>query len=86
MRGAGFAVQFALQFLRAVYAFEQAGREPSTSELAEFLKTNYHTIKRYRDVLEKEGLIEVEPTERKNIVRLTERGRCVARCLVSAPS
>ena len=82
VRGAEFAVQFALQFLRAVYAFEQAGREPSTSDLAEFLKTNYHTIKRYRDILEREGLIQVEPTERKNVVRLTERGRCVARCLV----
>ena len=83
MRGAEFAVQFALQFIRAVYAFEQAGREPGTSELAEFLKTNYHTIKRYRDILERLGLVEIEPTERKNIVRLTERGRCIARCLIS---
>ncbi len=82
-RGADFALKFSLEFLRAVYAFEQAGREPSTSDLAEFLKTNYHTIKRYRDILEREGLIQVEPTERKNIVRLTERGRCVAKCLVS---
>ncbi len=83
MRGAEFAVSFALQFLRALYAFEQAGREPSTSDLAEFMKTNFHTITRYRRILEKEGLIEIVPTERKNLVRLTERGRCVARCLVS---
>ena len=82
MRVAEFSVQFALQFIRAVYSFEQDGRKPITSELAEFLKTNY-TIKQYRDILEREGLIEVEPTERKNIARLPERGRYVARCLVS---
>ncbi len=82
MRGAEFAVSFALQFIKAVYAFEQAGREPSMSDLAEFLKTSFHVITRYRRILEQEGLIEVEPTERKNIIRLTERGRCIARCLV----
>ncbi len=84
MRGAGFAVQFALQFIKAAHAFEQTGRKPSTSDLAEFLKTNYHTIKRYRDILEKEGLIMVEAHERANIIHLTEKGRCVARCLVGS--
>ncbi|MEB3764594.1 MAG: hypothetical protein GSR77_00275 [Desulfurococcales archaeon] len=83
MRGAEFAISFALQFLRAVHAFEQMGREPSTSDLAEFLKTNFHTIKRYRNILEKEGLIVVEPTDRRNIVRLTDKGRCIARCLIT---
>ena len=83
MRGAEFAVSFALQLLKAVYAFEQMNKQPSTSELAEFLKTNYHSMIRYRRILEKEGLIEVVPEGPRNVIRLTEKGRCVARCLVS---
>ena len=82
MRGAEFAVSFALQLIKAVYAFEQMDKKPSMSDLAEFLKTNYHSMIRYRKILEKEGLIEVVPEGPRNIVRLTDRGRCLAKCLV----
>jgi len=83
VRGAEFAVSFALQLLKAVYAFEQMNKQPSTSELAEFLKTNYHSMIRYGRILEKKGLIEVVPEGPRNVIRLTEKNQCVARCTIS---
>jgi len=53
------------------------------TEIQNELKTDFRTAQRYVKALEEIGWVEVVPTERRNVVRLTERGRCVARCLVS---
>lgn len=82
-RGAEYSVQIVFDMLRAILAYEQTGRAPSTYELAQFMKKDQSVVIRYRNILEKLGLVEVIPEGPKNLVRLTERGRCLARCLVS---
>ena len=76
-------MQIALDMLKALLAYEQTGRAPSTHELSQFMRRDQSVVIRYRNILEKLGLVEVVPEGPRNLVKLTERGRCVARCLVS---
>lgn len=80
-KGAEYAILTAIEILKALKAFEELGKNPSTLDLANFLKKDYSIVLRYRNVLEKLGWIEVVPEANKNIIRLTERGRCIASCL-----
>ncbi len=80
-RTSEYAIERALNLLKILLAIED--REPGMLELQEATRLNYRTLRKYVLALERLGLVEIEPTERKNIVRLTERGRCIARCLVS---
>ena len=82
-RSAEYTLQIALDMLKALLAYEQAGKTPSTYELSLFMKKDQGVVIRYRNILEKLGLVTVEAEGPKNIVRLTEKGRCLARCLVS---
>ena len=82
-RNITYTAQLLFDILRALYAYEQMGKAPSTTDLAKFLSKDYGVIIRYRNTLEELGLVEVTPVENQNIVRLTEKGRCLARCLVS---
>ena len=80
-RSAEYSVQVVFDMLRAILAYEQAGRTPSTYELAQFMKKDQSVVIRYRNILEKLGLVEVVPEGPRNLIRLTARGRCLARCL-----
>ncbi|MEB2836664.1 MAG: DUF4364 family protein [Desulfurococcales archaeon] len=76
-------VRLALNLLRLLHSYEGIGKKAGMYELVEALETNYHTLQRVVRALEKNGLIVVEPYEKKNVPRLTEQGRCVAKCLIS---
>ncbi len=80
-KGAEYTLNIVIDILKALRAFEELGRQPSTKELADFIKRDYSVVLRHRNVLEKLGWIEVIPEYNKNIVRLTEKGRCIASCL-----
>ena len=82
-RSAEYSLQIALDMLKALLAYEQMGKTPSTYELAQFLKRDQSVVIRYRNILERLGLVHVEPEGPRNNIKLTDRGRCVARCLVS---
>ena len=82
-RSAEYTLQIAFDMLKALLAYEQTGKTPSTYELSQFMKRDQSVVIRYRNILEKLGLVEVVPEGPKNLVRLTDRGRCLARCLVS---
>ena len=82
-RGAEYGVQIVFGMLRSILAYKQTGRAPSTYELTQFMKKDQSVVIRYRNILEKLGLVEVVPKGPKNLVGLTDRGRCLARCLVS---
>jgi predicted transcriptional regulator len=80
-RTSEYAIMRSLELLRVLLAIE--AREPSVMDIVHASGLNFKTVQKYINILAKLGLVTLEPTERKNIVRLTERGRCVARCLVS---
>ena len=80
-RGIDYALDTVFEILKALRVFEEAGKDASTYELANFVKRDVSVFLRYRRVLEKHGLIEVIPKGNQNIIRLTERGRCMASCL-----
>ena len=75
-------MKLSLNLMRLLDTYESMGKEAGMYELVEALETNYHTLQRIVRALEKLGLIMVEPKEKKNVPRLTVKGRCVARCLV----
>ncbi|MCE4625830.1 MAG: hypothetical protein F7C35_08240 [Desulfurococcales archaeon] len=81
-RDVGHTVSMALTILRKIYELEEQGIAPATTFLANELGKHISVFKRYRDALERLGLIEVVPEGNRNLVRLTERGRCVAKCLL----
>ncbi len=75
-------LRLAFNLLRLLETYENMGKHAGMYELVDALETNYHTLQRIVRALEKLGYIVVEPHEKKNVPKLTERGRCVARCLV----
>ncbi len=75
-------IRLALNLLRLLRSYEDIGKNAGMYELVEALETNYHTLQRIVRALEKQGLIVVEPLEKKNVPRLTELGRCIAQCLI----
>ena len=79
-RTSEYAIEKVFDVLRILLAIEQ--REPGMLELKAATGLNYRTVQKYVKVLENMGLVKVDPTERKNVVRLTEKGRCLAKCLV----
>ncbi len=79
-RSSAYAIERSLELLKILLALE--GRDPGMLDVASAANLNFRTVQKYIQTLEKMGLVSIEPTERKNVVRLTERGRCVARCLV----
>ena len=76
-------LRLVFNMLRLLLTYEEMGKEAGMYELVEALETNYHTLSRVVNSLERLGYLKVEPREKKNVPRLTDRGRCVARCLVS---
>ena len=80
-RTSEYAIERSLELLKILLGME--GREIGVMDLVKASRLNYKTVQKYIYALEKMGLVEVIPKERKNIVRLTERGRCLARCFVS---
>lgn len=82
-RGVDFSVRYIFDFLKILLEFEENNREATTQDIVEALKSDFHTVVRYRSSLEKMELITVHPVGPKNVVRLTDRGRCLARCLAS---
>ncbi len=80
-RSSGYTLQITFDMLKALLAYEQTGKTPSTYELSQFMKRDQSVVIRYRNILEKLGLVEVVPDGPKNIIRLTDRGRCMDRCL-----
>ena len=81
-KGVDVTVRKTIELLSILLSGEIANREYSIMELMELMRTDFRTLQRYLKALESVGWVEVVPTERKNIVRLTDRGRCIARCLV----
>ncbi|MCE4613273.1 MAG: hypothetical protein F7C07_05520 [Desulfurococcales archaeon] len=82
-RGAEYSLYIMIDMLKALLAYEQAGRTPSTYEIAQFMKKDQSVVIRYRNLLEKLGLIVVRPEGPRNLIILTSKGRCLAKCLVS---
>ena len=80
-RSSEYAIAKVFELVKVLLAVEN--RELGVTEIAEVAGLSYRATQKYVSTLEKLGLVEVVPKERKNVVRLTERGRCVARCLVA---
>ena len=81
-RTSDYAIENTFNLLRILLGFEQG---IAITELANVAQLSFKTTQKYIGVLEKLGLVKIEPQERKNLVRLTEKGRCLAKCLVSKP-
>lgn len=79
----GYSLQRIAETMLLILTSEAQGRELGYSDLMDLLKTDFKTVQRYIGALEDVGWVEVVPTERKNVVKLTEKGRCIAKCLVS---
>lgn len=80
-RNITYTARLLFDILKAVYAYEQMGKTPSTTDLAKFLNKDYGVVIRYRNTLEELGLIEIKPVENQNLVQLTDRGRCLVKCI-----
>lgn len=78
----GYSLARMAELLLHLLAGEARGRGLSYSDLTNLLRTDFKTVQRYVQALEENGWVRVEPGERANIIYLTEKGRCVARCLV----
>jgi len=78
----GYSLSRVVELLIYLLSMEVRGRPVGYSEIQDELKTDFKTVQRYVNALEEIGWIKVDPTERKNLIRLTDRGRCIARCLV----
>ncbi len=76
-----FAVKIIIDIL--IYLLHHEQEDPGIMNIVEGLPYNHRTIRSYISALEKEGIIKIEPIINKNIVRLTDKGRCIARCLES---
>lgn len=81
-RGVDFTLKFATEMIKVIYALSRVRREVNMSDIVNTLKTDYHVATRYRRALEELGLIRVRPEGRENRVELTEKGLCIAKCLV----
>ena len=76
-------IRLTFKLLTLLHTYEKIGKEAGMYELVEALETNYHTLQRVVRALEKLDLVKVEPKEKKNVPKLTERGRCVAECSIA---
>jgi predicted transcriptional regulator len=74
-------LEITLQILQ--YVNEHEEEEIGTLNLVNALGYHHRTIKNHLNALEKQGFIRIEPKLNKNVVRLTDRGRCMARCLLT---
>ena len=79
-RSSGYAIEQAFNLIKLLISFE--GREIGITELASISGLNFKTVQKYIETLRKMGIVVLEPRERKNIVYLTEKGKCIARCLL----
>ncbi len=79
----GYSLKRMTELLLHLLASDAQGRALSYMELQRLLSTDFKTVQRYVQALEENGWIRVEAQENRNLICLTERGRCVARCLVS---
>ena len=70
-----------LQILQ--YVHDHENENVGTINLVTALGYHHRTIKNHLTALEKHGLIRIQPMLNKNVVRLTEKGECVARCLLT---
>ena len=66
-----------------LYLKEKADSNPGIMNLVHDLGYHHRTISKYLGLMEKNGLIKIEPTINKNIIKLTEKGECIVRCLES---
>jgi len=80
-RGLKWTLETAVEFLKAIHMFEEMNKKPITKDLEKLVKADYTTIMRYRDALRALGLIQTETTRDGVIIKLTEKGRCIVRCL-----
>lgn len=78
-----YTLRLAFNLIRLLDTYEGMGKTAGMYELVDALDTNYHTLQRIVRALEKLEVITVEPQDKKNVPKLTARGRCLARCLVS---
>ena len=76
-------LETAHSILKILATSDPEGAGIPTTELARMSGKHLSVFLRYRNALERLGLVEVAPEGQKNIVKLTDRGRCLARCLVS---
>ncbi len=76
----GYSLKRITDLLRYLLTSDQG---LSYMELTRLMRTDFKTVQRYVQALEENGWVVMEPTETKNIVMLTERGKCIAQCLVT---
>jgi predicted transcriptional regulator len=79
----GYSLKRMSELLLHLLASEAQGRTLGYMELQRLLSTDFKTVQRYVQALEENGWVKVEAYENKNVIKLTDRGRCIARCLVS---
>lgn len=79
-----YSIKLALNLVRLLDTYESMGKEAGMYELVEALETNYHTLQRIVRALEKLEIIQVKPKAKKNVPVITEKGRCLARCLIQS--
>ena len=78
----GYSLARLRELLIHLLSSEAQGKALSYTDLADKMKTDFKTVQRYVKALEEVGWVEVVPEERRNLVKLTERGRCVAKCFM----
>ena len=78
-RTSAYAIEKSFELLKIIYVHESL----SIMDLMNISKLTFVPLRKYLRTLEEMGFVEVIPDERKNVVRLTDRGRCVARCLLT---
>ena len=80
-RTSEYVIEQVFNIIRVLLALE--GQQVGITELRDVTKLNFRTVQKYVHALEKLGIVVVEPQERKNVIRLTDKGKCLAKCLVS---
>ena len=78
-----YTLRLAFNLIRLLDTYEGMGKAAGMYELVDALDTNYHTLQRIVRALEKLEVITVEPHDKKNVPRLTEQGKCMAKCIAT---
>jgi len=66
-----------------VYLKENSENKPGIMNIVNDLGYHHRTVSKYLNLLEKKGLIEIQPVLGKNIVKLTDKGECIINCLLT---
>ena len=66
-----------------VYLKKNSEKKPGIMNIVNDLGYHHRTVSKYLNLMEKKGLIEIQPVLGKNIVKLTSKGECIVNCLLT---